>query len=344
MTRQLITLRTIKSINPIPDADSIEVLTIDGWKVVARKGEFAVGERVFYFEVDCFLPKADPRFEFLMKSGVRTFEENEGHVLRTVRLRKQISQGLVQKLSVFPEIVNPVEDVDYSGAINVKKWEPNIDPSLAGQVKGAFPHFIMKTDQERCQNLETEIFTDNANSTFEVSLKLDGMSVTFYSHNGDTGVCTRNLELKINEENAQNTLVRLFVDSGLQEKIGTFGNIAIQGELMGPKIQNNREKFTKPTFFVFDIQDLDSRTHVSTLRRNEILNELAASGIIISHVPILHDKICLSELSINTVDDLLNFAEGPSITNPVREGLVFKRSDGEFSFKAISNKFLLKAE
>ena len=43
-----------------------------------------------------------------------------------------------------------------------------------------------------------------------------------------------------------------------------------------------------------------------------------------------------------TISDLLDFAEGKSLNHPIREGLVFKRMDGQFSFKAISNKFLLK--
>ena len=315
---------------------------IDGWKVVARKGEFQVNENVLYFEVDCFLPKADARFEFLMKNGVRTFEENQGHVLRTVRLRKQISQGLIQKIDIFPEILGLPIDMDFAEAIGIKKWEPTIDPSLAGQVKGAFPNFIKKTDQERCQNIVDEIFSiDNLTAEFEVSLKLDGMSVTLYSYNGTVGVCSRNLELKINEENSENALVKILTDTGLINHISGLGNIAIQGELMGPKIQDNREKLTKPTFFVFDIQNLDTGEYFSAEDRYAIMNRLEENGVKLLQAPILHQHVRLKDLGINNLDDLLDFAVVPSINNLVGEGLVFKRAGGLFSFKAISNLYLL---
>jgi hypothetical protein len=39
--------------------------------------------------------------------------------------------------------------------------------------------------------------------------------------------------------------------------------------------------------------------------------------------------------------DLLAYADGESLSNKVREGLVYKSYDSEFTFKTISNKFLL---
>lgn len=351
MSRKLVTIRTISNIQPIPEADAIEVLTIEGWKVVSKKGEFKIGDECVYFEVDSFLPETDERFAFLMKSGVRTFEGERGHVLRTVRLRKQLSQGLALPLNVFPEInLNAIHDLtdirqmDFSDTLGVKKWEPAIDPSMAGQVKGAFPAFIRKTDQERCQNLVEEIFNSDGalDEKFEVSLKMDGSSVTFYHIEGNVGVCSRNLELKINAENGGNTLVRTFIDSGLSTHLPTLGNYAIQGELMGPKIQGNREGLREPTFYVFDIQNLDTGEYLGTVDRNNLLGKLNKLGVNLKHVPIYFNFVSLRELKITNVDELLAYAEGPSLTHPVREGLVFKRADGQFSFKSISNEYLLK--
>jgi len=355
MSRKLVTIREISNIQPIPDADAIEVATVGGWKVVVKKGEFQIGDLGLYFEVDSFLPETDERFAFLMKSGVRTFEGERGHVLRTARLRKQLSQGLILPLQLFPEInvggalsspegILFVKEQDFTDAVNIKKWEPAIDPSMAGQVKGAFPAFIRKTDQERCQNLVEEIFnTDGAlDEKYEVSLKMDGSSVTFYSNEGHIGVCSRNLELKINEENAGNTLVRTFIDSGLSTHLPTLGNYAIQGKLMGPKIQGNREGLKEPTFYVFDIQNLDTGEYLGTNNRNDLLLRLSELGVKLRHVPVYFNFVSLRELKISNVDELLAYAEGPSLVHPVREGLVFKRADGQFSFKSISNEYLLK--
>ena len=46
---------------------------------------------------------------------------------------------------------------------------------------------------------------------------------------------------------------------------------------------------------------------------------------------------------IDNVDKLLDMAEGDGMNKGVkREGLVFKHNNSEFSFKAISNSYLLK--
>lgn len=370
MERKLATVRKIAALDPIPGADAIEVATVDGWKVVTQKGLHKVGDHVIYLEIDSFLPKGDPRYEFLMKSGVRTFEGVEGHKLRTIKLRGQVSQGLLLPLREFiDDFVDSKWDegqelseffflgADLTEFLGIKKWEAQIPACLGGLVKGAFPSFIKKTDQERCQNLVTEIFAPvthadsqhdegvERDAEYEISVKLDGTSVTYYHYNGVVGACSRNLELKINDENKDNTIVKTLLDSGLFDVLPKLGNVAIQGELMGPGIQGNREGLKKPKFFIFDIQNLDRSRYFSARTRSHIMSELAAQGIskdFVDHVPIIGTEQTLSGLGITNVDELLKFAEGPSILHPVREGLVFKRHDGEFSFKAISNKFLMK--
>ena len=352
--RKLVTVRRIQDIKPIPDADAIEVVTIDGWKVVTKKGEFKVGSLGAYFEVDSFLPELDPRFQFLMKSGVREMDGVRGHVLRTVKLRGQLSQGLILPINQFVnDFVGSkfdegqevseffIEGQDLTEMLDIKKWEPIIDASLSGLVKGSFPSFIRKTDQERCQNLVNEIFED-LDAKYEVSLKMDGASVTYYHYNGEIGACSRNLELKVTDENASNSIVKILKESKLFDKISALGNIAIQGEIMGPGIQGNRENLRNTIFYVFDMLDLNTGEYLGAQQRKEIINKLASMGVYLSHVPVYMEAISLRTMGISNVDELLAKAEGPSLVNPVREGLVFKRLDGKFSFKAISNKYLLK--
>lgn len=361
--RKLVTIRKIKDLLPIPGADRIEIAQIDGWKVVAKKGEFAVGDPCVYFEIDSFLPESDARYSFLMKSGVREFEGQRGHRLRTVKLRGQISQGLALPLgtaenTAFPEIWQYLWDhnldetrayeADFSELLGIKKWEPQIAPELVGQVKGYFPGFITRTDQERCQNIVDEIFVENTNSRYEVSLKLDGTSVTYYYMHGEVGVCSRNLELKLNDANSNNTLIRMFEDSGIRAALEKLGcNVAIQGELMGPGIQNNREKLKAPRFFIFEAQNLDTHLLMTPQEREDLVVDMFDVGIdheLVGEAPVLHRAVTLSELGITNVDQLLQFAVGPSINNTVREGVVFKRADGQFSFKAISNVYLDEEE
>lgn len=62
----------------------------------------------------------------------------------------------------------------------------------------------------------------------------------------------------------------------------------------------------------------------------------------VQHVPVLEHNVSLEQLGIESMADLLKFAEGSSLTNEVREGVVLKREDGKFSYKAMSNIFLAK--
>ena len=115
---------------------------------------------------------------------------------------------------------------------------------------------------------------------------------------------------------------------------------------MGPGIQQNREDFKSTKLFVFNIYDIDHACYLPPEQRRKALEELYVLGLnkeMVQHVPIIEYSVNLQDtLGITNVDQLLKFAEGPSIVHPIREGLVFKRLDGGFSFKAISNAFLLK--
>jgi ATP-dependent RNA circularization protein (DNA/RNA ligase family) len=97
--------------------------------------------------------------------------------------------------------------------------------------------------------------------------------------------------------------------------------------------------------FVFDVYNIDEGKYLSPSERHDIMVELWNRGLnrdMVQHVPVMAIAVSLDELGINNTNELLAFAEGPSLNHPIREGLVFKRVDGGFSFKAISNAFLLK--
>jgi RNA ligase (TIGR02306 family) len=356
--RKLATIRKIDNLLPIEGADLILTAVIDGWTVVVKKNEFDIGELCVYFEIDSFLPDGNPYWQHLVDKSSRIFEGAKGHRLRTIKLRGQLSQGFVIPIPHELEIewshtflnfegVRPLrEGDDVSDILGIKKWEATIPAELAGQVRGNFPGFIPKTDQERCQNLGHDIFVENADSHYEVTMKMDGTSFTAYYKDDADGVCGRNWELQVNDDNASNTLVRMFVDSGLQAALRELRlNYAVQGELMGPAIQGNREAFTAARLFIFDIYDIDGARYLSPEDRHRVITELWNRGLnrdVVQHVPVMSMGVTLSELGISNIGELLKFAEGPSFVHPVREGLVFKRADGGFSFKSISNAFLLK--
>ncbi len=102
--RAMASIRTIDSIDSILDADAIEVATVGGWKVVVKKGEFKAGDLAVYCEIDSWIPNTVA--PFLTKAGhfPKVYNGVEGEKLRTIRLRRQISQGLLLPISVLGEI------------------------------------------------------------------------------------------------------------------------------------------------------------------------------------------------------------------------------------------------
>jgi len=360
--RKLATIRKIDNLIPIEGADLVQLAKIDGWQCVVKKSEFNVGDYCVYFEIDSHLP-VRPEFEHLRKNSFKRMGEREGFRIKTIKLRGQLSQGLALPVGLFVnDFVDSDEDEgqelveffhvvgnDLSDLLDVQKYEAPVPPELAGQVKGNFPGWLRKTDQERCQNIARNIFVDNKDARYEISLKLDGTSFTGFTKDGIAGVCGRNWELKLDDpKNENNSLVRMFIDSGLRDTMLSFGrDFAIQAELMGPGIQKNREGFASHKLFVFDIFNIVTGSYINPRERHLIMDELWARGVnkdMVQHVPVLHLDVPLHEFGLFTVDDLLAFAEGPSIHHLIREGFVYKRMDGGFSFKTISNKFLLKEE
>ena len=327
--RKMATVRKIDAIGPIEGADAIEVATVGGWKVVIKKGEFQAGDLAVYCEIDSWIP-----FElapFLSKGKEpREFEGIKGERLRTVKLRGQISQGLLLNLdNVIPETHSFGEDSDVSEYLNIKKWEKAIPAQLAGQVKGNFPTQIPKTDQERVQNLKKEIESAQG-AVFEVTEKLEGSSMTVYKIDGVFGVCSRNLDLKRDENNSfWATAIKLDIEN----KMAFSDNFAIQGELIGPGIQGNIYNLSNLEFRVFDIYDIKDGCYLNPADRENIIGRMG-----LDHVPVLDDAFVLND----SIEELLNLAEGTSrLGDTEREGIVFKEVNGGITFKAISNKYLL---
>jgi RNA ligase (TIGR02306 family) len=343
--RKLASVAEITYIKPIEGADAIECAIVNGgWPVVIRKGEYQVGDVAIYLEIDSWVPHELAPF---LSKGQEPREYNgvKGERLRTVKLRGQISQGLLLPIDQSGVFADTSVGENVSHILNIQKWEPPIPAQLQGTMKGNFPHFIPKTDQERCQNLRKEIFEEHEGETYEVTTKLDGSSMTVYVKNGEVGVCSRNIDLKETEGNSFWKAARQqnIVDALLEISKDKSEEYAIQGELIGEGIQGNPEKLKGQRFYLFDIYSITEGRYLKPQERYSIMDKMNLFyGADVEHVPFV-DTVCIVTNEFGTIDDLLAFAEGPSL-NPQtkREGLVFKSYDSDFTFKAIANSYLLK--
>ena len=342
--RKLVTIRVVGALTAIEGADRIEVATVDGWEVVVKKGEFQVGDYALYFEIDSFLPKQgeySDLWSFMESRGTKLMDGKEGFRLRTIKLKGQISQGL---LLPVPEGVDSKvcyeEQVDLSEHFGVVKWEQDQYQGRGpSDPKGSFPYFIPKTDEERVQNIYNKL---NLQDMYIPTLKLDGSSITVFcdptgEYTGQpyyVGVCSRNLEIKYDPENRfwkgaiNSGLIHAVIKIAVDHKIP----IALQGELMGPGIQKNREQFEDYKVFVFNVYDIENKEY-----RSWSVVEILGDEYRFPVVPTLGDWQPVKK----SVKEYLEHAEGPSINNPVREGVVWKGTINGKSFKAISNKYLL---
>lgn len=331
--RAMATIRRISEIRSHPNADLLDIAVVDGWQLVTAKANgFEAGMLVVYCEIDSWIPNEVASF---LSKGKEPREYNgvQGERLRSVKLRGELSQGLLLDISILPD--HPHEGQDVTEVLNIQKWERPLSPQLAGQAKGYFPSFLRKTDQERIQNQFKDMTKEHFEDAYEVTLKLDGSSMTVFYNNGEFGVCSRNLELKINEENASNAFIKKAVELGLEEKLRAYGcNIAIQGELWGSGINGNWEGIDHHEFSVFDIFDVEKQCYVPAHIRASICLQLG-----LKHTPVL-EYITLEKFK--SVQDFLAYADRPSINNKIAEGVVFKSlSNPDYSFKAINNKYLL---
>ncbi|MHA1370079.1 MAG: RNA ligase (ATP) [Promethearchaeota archaeon] len=354
MVRKLASIRRINSIDPIPGAERIEVATVDGWKVVVRKDDgFKPGDKAVYFEIDSFLPYREP-FMFLKSSSYNIHADgSRGFRLRTIKLRGQLSQGLLLPLSLFKDEIDGIEDMppgtDLTKALGVKLWEAPVSASADSAIKREFPTFLRKADQERIQNLP-EYFTLYKGMNFEATEKVDGTSAIYYYRDGDFGVCSRNYDLG---DDARNIHWIVAHKTGIKKRLQDFGgNIAIYGEIAGSGIQGNPLGLSGYVLFVFDIWSIDKQRYLVADERLSIFSELSReddAGGRFRHVPIISSSIDVFN-EYPDVSSLLAFADGKSLVNKdrIREGIVFKSlelMDGAVvSFKAVSNRYLLKSE
>ena len=353
--RKLATIRKIAEVKLIENADKICQYRIDGWWVVDAVERYQVNDLAVYIEIDAWCPHE--LAPFLSKGkDPREYNGVKGERLKTVKLRGAVSQGLL--LPIPAELNDPTqftEGSDVTELLGVQKWEPPIPAQLRGKIAGNFPSWLRKTDEDRIQNCFKDV-SPRLNESWVIEEKVDGSSMTVGYRKCDFildkegrpipeefVVCSRNLSLKLEDED--NTFVRVAKESSIQDAMKSYGrNLGISGELIGEGVQGNKYDIKGHRWLVFNIFDVDTGKYVSAEDRQLIIRDLVALGATIEQVPVI-TAVGTKLLDGLSVDDFLEMAEGKSALNPKteREGLVFKnQTDPDISFKAISNRWLLK--
>lgn len=331
--RKLVTIRKVLEIKPIKEADLIELAIIGNWQCVVNKGDFKVGDLGLYFEIDSFLP-INETFEFLKTRCYKKMGEQEGLRLKTIRLKGQLSQGLLLPLTKFPNIDFSDTKKDYSEELNVIKYEPPIPANMQGIIKGQFPtELVPKTDEERIQNLTDEWEQmQRIEDTFYVTEKLHGTSFTCFKWNGEFRVCSRNWEL-VKEEN------NIYWKTAIENKLPGIipDGWAIQGEIIGEGVNKNHYKIKGTKLYVFNVFDIRTQEYI-----HFHLVQLFCFKNNLTEVPL----VSTVKLKNHTINDFIEQSKGDSLVTKgvMREGFVVKQYNNKKSFKVINNDFLIEFE
>lgn len=109
--RALAYVVTIDEIKPIEGYDRVEYARTNGWWVIISKNDnLQVGDKCVYFEVDSKVNEKDERFAFL---------EKRHYKIKTQKMCKVISQGLLMPISLFPELGAAEVNTDVTDTLKV---------------------------------------------------------------------------------------------------------------------------------------------------------------------------------------------------------------------------------
>lgn len=377
--RALAYITEIDEIKAIPNYDRVEYARIKGWWVIVKKGEFNIGDKAVYFEVDSKVPSTDERFAFL---------ESKHYKIKTQKMCKVYSQGLALPISLFPEVsdkpigtdVTEILKITYSCEEDNKRKSNNVDPdakykSMAQRHKKLFkipivqkimryklgrkimflffgrkkdnprefPKWIVKTDEMRIENA---IFYLESTDKWVKTEKLDGTSCTYAvdrikRNKFDFIVCSRNVR---QADRNQETYHESNIYWELADKYG------IESILTKFAIENGYNRVVLQGEGVGTVQSNPYKMQENELFVFNLIIDGVRLGTIdmakfckqngLKNVPIIDTEYTLPK----TMEEMKLEADGYSEINPKvkREGFVYRSANGQQSFKNVSREYLLK--
>lgn len=332
---KLASIEEIKDVIKHPNADSLDIVSVLGYKAIVKRNQYNVGDLIVFIQPDTVLPDAEWSKIYKAKSSR----------VKAIKLRGSWSMGIVESLSILSQPVtrndithqaqlSPLQGVDVTDLLGVTKYEPPISNDLGA--KGYLPYGLGKTDEERYQSVDNIPY----GQVVDVSLKIDGSSLTVFcklvNNVWIVGVTSRTLELDINCINKYTTVVNKL---NLIEKLKNYCikynvSLALRGEMYGDRIQKSKlnPHSTKPLgFALFNVYNLDTLEYEGI---NSIHYYNNVSKIIdIESVPMIEQGVVLTPELIKKYDEELETINGQYF-----EGVVIKLADGS-SFKVISKHY-----
>lgn len=372
MSSFAVRLTRIRTIEPIPNADAIELAVIGDYRSVVRKGDFSEKEMVVYIPEQALVPA------WLLKSmGLEgKLAGPEKNRVKAAKFRGCLSQGLclaVRQLKattasmVIDEVGNTAvfkEGEDVAPMLGIEKYEPYVPQNFAGELYAAFDFTLhydienFKTYPDILQEGEEVIFTEKLHGSFcgVGIVPPSGASekhwmdrvVVFSKGLGAQGLCLLSCENNTKSNAYIQALQRLDVFNKLMSLEASFKIEQpwfFLGEVYGPGIQDNTFTYghKETSFRVFDVA-VGFRGHQHFL--DYTAQTFLVNGAGLDQVPLLYRGPFSRDAMVRHTSG----KETVSGNNAhMREGIVIKpveeRSHNELGrviLKSVSAEYLLR--
>jgi RNA ligase (TIGR02306 family) len=349
MSTFAVTVEQIGRVWQHENADRLEMASLEGkdYDFVVGKGDFQPGDTVIYFPVDSVLPLWI--CEKLNLTG--KLAGREKNRVKTVRLRGNISQGVVCRPSILlPDREMQVGD-DLTALLEVTKYEPPLVPLKWGTL-APLPPLVQSYDIESAQNFVHVVENILMDTPCFITEKLEGShwSATIYP-DGEIAVSQRNYRI-IPVAEGEHDWHKVLRTQGLGDKLRALLSelseksvkaVTLRGEMLGPGVQGNLYRLKDHEVRVFDLEvngmPLDAQAFLQLTAKHEIRT-----------VPVLAVDVTLRDWLDGR--DLKSASDGKSaLADVLREGVVVKpmieqRDErlGRMFVKQRSPEYLAKSE
>lgn len=363
--RKLASIEKIINIEPILNADEIELVSVLGWHVIVRKEEnYKIGDLIIYCEYDTILP-INPEFEFLRSCCYSA--KYDGFRIKNRKLRGVFSEGIVFPTSILPSFSNPSKKPKYFkegesvvDILGIQKYDPEALKEVEKAKKSKNPiikHFmrykwfrkwvgnrkpkygypsnIHKANETNIQVCFNRL--QNQDFLYYKSEKLEGQNAVYHiTKKGKFKVYSHNMGRPKQNNNWWNIALKFDIENQMKRfmKLHGIKSMYISGEIIGPGIQRNIYSLNSLDFYIYTISSLDDNIK---FRLNDI--KLFCDVTRLKHVPILAENVKLLESS----DAMLEDCEGKSIFGStikgLREGIIWRTIDGTDGCKVKSKKY-----
>lgn len=314
-----ITLEKIEKVWNHPNADRLSMAKVEGlaFQFVIGKNQFQPGDAVLYFPLDSLIPES-----ILQKMNmVGKLSGKDKNIIRTLKLRGELSQGLVFPASLLTENQARLSPKEITELLGVTKYEPPVNMTQDGILKDlptGFSKYDIEGADRYCHIVELLMEQDVV-----IMEKMEGTNFSTAKDKEHSVIVNQRSNTIIEKEGVLNTYWKAARNSNLTSIIQTLGPIsAIYGELCGPSIQKNIYRLNDHKVFVFDIKDSGKWMGWDEFKSFTEIHSLQTAPI----------------LFVGKLKDFLNgksiqeSSNGKSLINPeaLREGIVVKPVTEQF--------------